>query len=253
MRRGVVLAVALCLLACRRGERRAPPSPAGGVASVTQEAAGSTIVENGRGYPVRTWTFPLERYELAILDVHMTSTLGAALERAGADVVANGGFFDKDGRPVGLAISGGERLSPIAPSLSGGVVTIDDERAQLLPTEGFVLPENTRFAVQCRPRLVVDGVANVRSDDGKRAERTALCLRDGGRTIELVVVRADDAADEAGPSLFALARWLEQRPCEAALNLDGGPSSGVAWREGDETRVLAPRAPIRHAVAFRRR
>jgi hypothetical protein len=42
---------------------------------------------------------------------------------------------------------------------------------------------------------------------------------------------------------------LVSRGCEGALNLDGGPSTGVAWREGGKIHALAPRGPLRHAIA----
>ena len=41
--------------------------------------------------------------------------------------------------------------------------------------------------------------------------------------------------------------------CDGALNLDGGPSTGVAyWRDG-QLHHLPPRGPIRHAVVVRAR
>jgi hypothetical protein len=251
LRHAVVL---FALLGCRTGEKHAPPSPAGGVAT-NEDAGVARIFEGARSYPVRAWTFPLDAYEISIEDLNLSLDLGRVVERTGAEVVTNGGFFDRDGKALGLAVSGGARLAPLAPALSGGVVTFDGDRARLYATEGFTLPEKTRFAVQCRPRLVVDGAANVKSDDGKRAERTALCIRDEGRTLDLVVVRSDGASDEPGPSLFTFAQWLEKRRCEGALNLDGGPSTGVAWRE-ERTRapsVLPPRGPIRHALVFKKR
>ena len=52
-----------------------------------------------------------------------------------------------------------------------------------------------------------------------------------------------------GPTLALLADMLVSRGCEGALNLDGGPSTGVARRQGGEVHVVAPRGPLRHAVA----
>jgi exopolysaccharide biosynthesis protein len=95
----------------------------------------------------------------------------------------------------------------------------------------------------------------VRSDDGHRAERTALCVRDAGRTV---VVIAEPRAGSRGPSLFALAQYLaagDQR-CEDALNLDGGPSTGVAYRGGEAAmsmKVMPPRGPLRYALVMRDR
>jgi hypothetical protein len=73
--------------------------------------------------------------------------------------------------------------------------------------------------------------------------------------VEVVIV-SSDSSEASGPSLFALGRFLARRGCENALNLDGGPSTGVAWRErgdGGGITQLAPRRPIRHAVVFKRR
>jgi len=64
-------------------------------------------------------------------------------------------------------------------------------------------------------------------------------------------VRGSEDGESPGPSLFALAGYLARAGCESALNLDGGPSTGVAWREDGGVRLLPPRAPVRHAVVIR--
>jgi uncharacterized protein YigE (DUF2233 family) len=159
----------------------------------------------------------------------------------------NGGFFDAAEHPEGLVISEGALLSPLRDMLGGGVVTVTGGRGALAAAEGFVAAPGTSFAVQARPRLVVDGASGIRKDDGRAAERTALCLREQGRTLEIVVARG--AAAGRGPTLALLADMLVSRGCSGALNLDGGPSTGVAWREAGKTRVLSPRGPLRHAIA----
>jgi uncharacterized protein YigE (DUF2233 family) len=183
----------------------------------------------------------------------MTTALDTVLTRTSASFVVNGGFFDPDGKPVGLVVSEGAVVSKLARSLSGGVLTSDGAHVELFPAEGFSLPDGGIFAIQCRPRLVVERTPNVKSDDGKRAERTALCTRDAGRTLDVVIVRGSDDGESPGPSLFALARHLADVGCESALNLDGGPSTGAAWREANEVKLLAPRGPVRHVLAFRER
>ncbi len=265
----VVLVAAACgaMFFARRPRRASGLSrtPAGGVARVedagaalasadaSADALSSAIVEDARSYAVRAWSFPLDRYDVRIEDAGMTTALDAVLSRTGADFVVNGGFFGSDGKPVGLAISDGVVLSRLAKSLSGGVLTSDGTHAELFASEGFVLPDGGTFALQCRPRLVVEGAANVKSDDGKRAERSALCARERGRTLSVVVVRGSDDGESPGPSLLALAKHLASAGCESALNLDGGPSTGVAWREGEKVGLLAPRGPVRHVIAFRER
>lgn len=241
-------------------KRRAPePAPAAEPAPPVEAAASpSPAAESAAGweaqaYDVHAWSFGLDKYELRVVDVAMTTALDAVLSKQGSELVVNGGFFDPRGEPIGLAVSDGAVMSRLARKLSGGVVTSDGTRARLWESESFAMPSGTRFAIQCRPRLVVDGAANVKSDDGKRAARTALCLRDGGKTVEVVVVRGAHEGEGVGPSLFALSHFLVRRGCEGAQNLDGGPSTGVAWREGGAVRVIAPVRPVRHVVSFARR
>lgn len=264
---GAVLVVPLVLLLRARGISRGMrgdgtlTAPTGGAAQVASALVPpaleggafelDAIVEDARRYDTHVWSFDLEKYDVTIEDTGMTTALDALAARTDAELVVNGGFFDPDGKAVGIAVSKGTTLSRYSKSLSGGVLTSDGRRAMLFPAEDFTLPEKTMFAVQCRPRLVVDRVANVKSDDGKRAERTALCVRDAGRTLDVIVVRASDDGESAGPSLFALAQHLTAAGCEQALNLDGGPSTGVAWRTADETKSLPPRKPVRHAIAFK--
>ena len=222
----------------------------------------TTLVEDHRRYRVRTWSFPLARYELRIEDAAMTTALDAILGKSDAELVVNGGFFGADNKPVGLAMSNGAVLSRLSKQMSGGVLASDGARAQLYPAELYQFDDaeagteagasvSHTFAIQCKPRLVVGRAPNIKTDDGKRAERTALCLRDGGEVIDVVVVRGSEDGESPGPSLFALARHLFRVGCENALNLDGGPSTGVAWHEDGGVQLLAPRAPIRHAITFR--
>jgi uncharacterized protein YigE (DUF2233 family) len=246
-----LLTVAGCKRRTSDAGRGHVPLAAGG-APADDGDAGDALVEDARRYDVRTWTFALDRYEMRIEDVGMSTALDDVLKRANAELVVNGGFFDPQGKPVGLVMSDGAVLSRLATSLSGGVVTSDGERAKLWESESFKMPEGAKFALQCRPRLVVDGIANVKRDDGQRSERTALCLRDGGKTIDVVIVTST-SSESAGPSLFALGRFLARRGCEGALNLDGGPSTGIAWREEGAVRLLAPHRPVKHGVSFRAR
>ncbi len=251
-----ILAMVMLATGCRR--RKADPAGAreplavGGAAVEDQGDAGDAIVEDARRYAVRAWPFSVDRYELRVEDVSMTTALDAVLERTGAELAVNGGFFDPSGKALGLAMSDGAVLSRLSVTASGGVLTWDGERAQLWETEKFSIPEGTKFAIQCRPRLVVDGKPNVKRDDGQRSARTALCVRDAGKTVEVLLVKSE-SGEISGPSLFALGGFLARRGCEGALNLDGGPSTGLAFRENGAVTLLAPLRPVRHAVTFKRR
>jgi uncharacterized protein YigE (DUF2233 family) len=194
--------------------------------------------------------FDLSAARFSVEDVRMSTRFDEVLARDAARVVVNGGFFAPDGSPLGLAISEGRPLSRFSPDMSGGVLWIREGTAHLSATEEYQ-PVPADFAVQCRPRLVVGSRVNIRSDDGRRAARTALCLRDAGRTVE--VMAATGEADGSGPTLFELATELAGLGCEEALNLDGGPSTGWASSLDGGTSFVPPRGPVRQVVVVRDR
>ena len=235
-----------------------PVEAATAVSHATTTTAADTgpgeLHEDGRAYVPQVFAFTVARTDVLIEDAKMGTDLGELLTRTGATLAINGGFFDTNDRPLGLAVSEGKAVSAFSKTMSGGVLITDEARAALFATETYD-PEaqaGARFAVQCRPRLVVDGKVNIKRDDGKRSARTALCVKDGGKELVAVLVR--EVTDRSfGPSLFALAGFLSAYGCDGALNLDGGPSTGAAWRDGAGVHVERPTAGIRHAVVFKPR
>lgn len=192
---------------------------------------------------------------MAELDVELrvVEPLAATLPARPPEVtlVINGGFFDTEGEPEGLLVIDSETQHPYRRGLGGGIFALDAERGVQLDGETFdeaaPRPPGVRFAIQARPRLVVASRNNIRSDNGRRAARTALCLRDAGRTLE-VWVAFDTGEEVSGPTLFELGAHMAAEGCDEALNLDGGPST--AFADEDETR--SPRGPLREALLFRR-
>jgi hypothetical protein len=221
-----------------------PVEPAPG-APITEEV---TSIKGEGAFQLHVFTLGLTGARLRMMDVHMSKDLASVLARTGASLVVNGGFFDRGQAPEGLVISEGRQLSARSDTLGGGVLAVAGGLATLLPAEGYVPAPGVTFAVQARPRLVEDGKSGIVRDDGKAAPRTALCVREAGRTLEVVVARGEAAG--AGPTLALLADMLVSRGCQWALNLDGGPSTGAAWRSPDGAHDLPPRAPVRHALAL---
>jgi hypothetical protein len=232
--------VGLAISGCRREKpERIQPPPA----SVPSEAAPPRT-----SHVTRRFSFDISAVRLSIEDVGMSTDFGAVLSRTSARLVVNGGFFGQDHAPMGLAISNGKMLSGFSPQMSGGVLFLRDGVAYLAATEEYEAGA-VAFAIQCRPRLVVSSRANVRSDDGKRAARTAICLKKAGQAIDFVI--AEGSPGDAGPTLFELASELAELGCEEALNLNGGPSTGWAALGDGGPWGLPPRAAVRHVVVVR--
>jgi hypothetical protein len=257
MRRAVCVLLLLPLLGACRHDRKSETRPRTETGTVLPREerrdtdARVAVTAVGETFLLYRWSFDMAHTSFAIVDLGMRGSLVEALGPLGR-VAINAGFFDPDGRPIGLAVSEGSGLSKFSRTMSGGVFFAVDGVAQVQATEDFDPGTRVDVAVQCRPRLVVGGRPNVRSDDGQRAARTALCVRDGGKTVDVLV--AEPSPGTRGPSLFALSQYLSaEHRCEDALNLDGGPSTGAAFREGDAAspKVLPPHGPLRYALVVR--
>jgi uncharacterized protein YigE (DUF2233 family) len=175
---------------------------------------------------------------------------GSLLQMVPASAVAavNGGYFDEKYRPTGWLADRGNELAPRSGRPSGGVLAV--ARGQIYVGPLRQLPFEPEFALQNGPRLIEgDGQLGIRSDDGKRAARTVACEAAGRLHLIAVVARPHE-----GPTLFEIAHLLAEPGalglgCRAALNLDGGPSTGAWLKEGSGIASSAPLAPIAYGIA----
>jgi uncharacterized protein YigE (DUF2233 family) len=263
--------VAFAVPACRGADSSAPqqqPSTAATkamqVPSAAASAPGATVERptaaqsirpeiisvRGETYELYAFDISLKEFRIAAVDLGTTKSLRSALERKGSVLAINAGYFDKNNNPEGLVVSEGKSLSEYKSSLGGGVLTISGQFAQLHDSTGFNPTPQLDFAIQCKPRLVVDGKTNIKTDDKKVAARTAICIKKGGTSLEVFVTQDKTKGPSSGPSLATLADILVARDCEQGINLDGGPSSGVFWQEKGTVKGFAPQANIRQALVI---
>jgi uncharacterized protein YigE (DUF2233 family) len=158
-----------------------------------------------------------------------------------------------------VLISHGTELGVVNPRGGSGTLVVRENRAELVDAAAPLPPApRIDLAVQCGPRLVErDGSPGIYRDDGQRYARTAACIRDDGRTLDIVVTWTRDAPMR-GPGLYNFARLLaaaspvgDPRGCAAALNLDGGPSTGV-WTRDAPAASHAPLGPVPWILVVRR-
>lgn len=190
----------------------------------------------------RTLRWVTLRLDLSRVSLTLSRVPGDDLARdarsLGATVAFNAGFFEPDHSPSGLTVTDGVTLSPYRPQGGSGVLTVRNHLAGIfasstLDARSFTASRNT-FALQCGPRIIErDGSVGIHRDDRQRAARTAVCVRDHGRTLDVVIVWSP-SEPVRGPGLLHLAQWLSgaENPfgdggCESALNLDGGPSTAL--------------------------
>jgi hypothetical protein len=173
----------------------------------------------------------------------------ASLLLPGDLAVVNGGYFEPNFRPTTWVVDQGIELTRKADTSKGGVLALGTAGTYLGPVAGLEL--EPVLAVQSFPLIVeAEGKSGIYRDDGRRAARTVACLV--GDALHLIVISAPRGD---GPTLFETAQVLrEPRPvgfgCRRALNLDGGPSSGVWFSPDVGAKQRAPFAKVAYAIAI---
>jgi uncharacterized protein YigE (DUF2233 family) len=151
--------------------------------------------------------------------------VGEWLAAEDARLVVNAGFFDDDNRVLGLLIADGEASGATYVDL-GGLFGVRQGRVQVrsLILQPYRRGEVFDQMVQSFPTLLTGGGAinTAIRDDGAVAPRTVVGVDRQGRVVFLVSPRPTF-------NLTELAAWLAQSDLDldAALNLDGGTSSGL--------------------------
>jgi len=165
----------------------------------------------------------------------------------------NGGMYDEDGRPIGLAIVEGRQVHAINIRKGGGNFHLmpngvfevrRDGRAAIVTSGKWMSSPDIRLATQSGPMLVIDGKLHPSfSPDGtSRYVRNGVGIAPGGRPLFVI---SSDAV-----SLGKFARFFrDQLKCRNALFLDGAVSA--LWDPAAGRRdVTKPLGPI--IVAFKR-
>jgi hypothetical protein len=190
----------------------------------------------------------LKLVRLRIVSAARGASLAKLLPKAALAVV-NGGYFEADFRPSGWLKHDGVELARKSDTSKGGVLAVG-------PTGPYVgdfsgLKFEPSLAIQSHPLIVEpEGKPGIHRDDGRRAARTVACLK--GRALHFIMISAPRGE---GPTLFESAALLRAPAprgfgCTRALNLDGGPSSGVVFGAGVSARPREPIAPVAYGIAI---
>ncbi len=171
-------------------------------------------------------------------------------EREAFDLVINGDFFrhqsgkDAEGLAALKEFRAGDPAAVIGPAETDGTVWAlcgkSPRPALILDSTGHARiaaikkPPPEAFQVIAGSTILVSHGRNVApapsSLFARVNPRTAVGIRDGGRTLILVVVDGRDPANSLGMSLKDLADVMLSLGAEDAINLDGGGSSTMAIR-----------------------
>jgi len=213
----------------------APAASSPSASAWTALAAGAEHLHIDDG-DIDLFRFDLTRFraDVAVPGAGGPMTAAELRRDSGAALVVNGGFFDTDGRSLGLRIASGRQLIKLRAVVDWGVLIIRDGRADIVHSRDFAAaaasPPPVTAAIQVGPRILVDGKPPPLKPQAAR--RTAVAVDQTGRFLTIVVARA---RMEAG----ALARTLERLGFQRALMLDGGPSTQLSAQLAGFTRDVA--------------
>lgn len=183
-----------------------------------------------------------------LVDLPEGKSLADAARDEGAMLAINGGYFDDAFLPVGLIRINDQETGSLLdqPPLSG-LVVIDSAGTINVAKRDPAALSFAASAFQAGPFLIEPGgEVGIHSSDGKAAERTILAMDDRNVFVILMTpVTLFDAAD-------ALIAWpaLGGASLDRALNLDGGPSSGVIIDAAGSRIQKPPRGRIRNTILF---
>ncbi len=233
--------------------RQSPSTDAGGAAKQ------NSWREISPGVEMRRWHVTVEGLRVPVVAVRAEASrfrvdTGAALDvatwrkRMASAVVANGGFFDTDGRTLGLRIARGKQIAPLRKA-DWGVFYVSPKGARIVHTRDWAswsprVKARVREAVQCGPRLVVDG--QVLHLKPQWARRTGLGVMRDGRIV--LAVTEDEMSFAAWAALWARRDGLN---CRDALNLDGGGSTQIAIRTSKASYDVSGAWPVPDVVAVK--
>jgi len=144
-------------------------------------------------------------------------------------ITVNGGFFTEGNIATGLTIVEGQPFGASYDDFAGMLaVTDSDVTLRWLRERPFDAQEPLRYAVQSFPVLVPGGVLGFPDEDGVPARRTVIAQDRNGRLLFII-------APGGFMTLHQMSQWLVNSDLDLhiALNLDGGPSTGLLLADSD--------------------
>ncbi len=218
-----------------------PSRMPGSVPAESGASIDGTWAEIGVGLELRTQEFrpSSERSEVRLITLRMSPEqhvfdiayrpgqpldLGAWQARTGAPIVFNGGYFTEEFIATGLVVAGGETFGSSYGAFAGMLaITGTGPEVRWLQQRPYDPAEQLSAALQSFPMLVLPGgTRGFDEPGGETARRTVIGQDTSGRLLLIL-------APDGGFTLSELSATLvnSDLALDAALNLDGGTSTGL--------------------------
>ncbi len=206
------------------------------------------VSEEGVG--VALYRFPTDEYALRFAhdqEAHRVSGWAEKIEDA--VLTANGVYFTETYDPAGALILDGKELGSTAFDLDKSGYIVLQPTFDIVNTQVESLNEDELIeAGQSYPFLIWDGKAAVEKDSGLTARRTFIGQDESG-FVYFGVVPSDEV------SLYELAHVLLEVDVswQAVMNLDGGPSTGLAARTQKRTELFNSVVSVPNVIIVERK
>lgn len=170
--------------------------------------------------------FPADAYNARLIDLpeYGEDSWQQIIDEHQPKALINGGYFDNDFKPIGHLRIDDVHLGETTDRLSGMLTIDDDRKIILLPVKEAKIEHP--FAMQSGP-FIIDpgGKMGIRSDDFKEAKRTVMATTESGDV--LLIMTSPISLYQLADCMINLPDAFGAESFHAALNLDGGPSSGM--------------------------
>lgn len=155
-----------------------------------------------------------------------------------ASGIINGGFYEPNFEPSGFLVKNYEVLQEVTSYAGSGIFLLDsNDNPKIIYKEKLEKEENIKQAIQCGPLLVTKGKNALAGQSLKPSSyvevpRTTISI-DKENNVHFHVFSGINLAD--------LSEYLS-KDYEYSLNLDGGPSSNIFFRQekGDTKYKIGP-------------
>jgi len=147
-----------------------------------------TTIARTAGIPkgaIHAFRINLNYYRLELAFTHNENrpliTVKDLVQKKGAVVGINGGFFNPNLTPLGLRIRNGKIVSPLKRITWWSLFIVKGKKARIISKKYFVPSRKINFAVQSGPRLIING--RIPSLKPGVANRSALGITKSGKII----------------------------------------------------------------------
>jgi len=181
----------------------------------------------------------LSRVKMCVTDTRSAeNALGSRAETVcpAVGVAINASMFGEDRSPLGLLVINSKRMQPAFPKDNwGGALLLRNGKVSIVPLNSKT-PTGVTQGIECRPRLVIDGVI-----PGFKPSNGTMRAAGGVDKDGLLLLAASGAR-------LTMEQWAafmrDELHCIDALNFDGGPSAQLAMNGGKDLPSVPSQVPV---------